>query len=208
MKIIPRLLYSLALLCVSVSAAAQGSQAGRTTTFVSFGNSMGGDVLVSGKYTNNGKDFTLRAGQGLQAMLGMQYQWSNTWSAQAAVGFHFDKTNGSNFNFKYSRIPLEVMAHYAINDDWRVGAGLRYSLSAKFKSDGDLAYQGTSKLQASPGGIAEVQYMLAPLSESGAGRGASGGLSLKLVDESFKFKGASTVERNGQHWALSLFSYF
>jgi hypothetical protein len=124
------------------------------------------------------------------------------------VGFHFDKTNGSNFNFKYSRIPLEVMAHYAINDDWRVGAGLRYSLSAKFKSDGDLAYLGTSKLQASPGAIAEVQYMLAPLSESGAGRGASGGLSLKLVDESFKVKGASTVERNGQHWALSLFSYF
>jgi hypothetical protein len=204
---ISALFYSLALLSLSVSAAAQDSQAKRTT-FVSFGNSMGGDVLVSGKYTTSGKDFTLRAGQGLQAMLGLQYQWSNTWSAQAAVGFHFDKTNGSNFNFKYSRIPLEAMVHYAINDDWRVGAGVRYALSAKFKSDGDAAYLGTSKLQASPGGIAEVQYMLAPLSESGPGRGASGGVSLKLVDESFKVKGASTVERSGQHWALSLFSYF
>ncbi len=201
------LFYSLALLSLSVSAAAQDSQANRTT-FVSFGGSMGGDVLVSGKYTTTGKDFTLRAGQGLQAMLGLQYQWSNTWSAQAAVGFHFDKTNGSNFNFKYSRIPLEAMVHYAINDDWRVGAGLRYALSAKFKSDGDTAYLGSNELQASPGGIAEVQYMLAPLIESGPGRGASGGISLKLVDESFKVKGARTVERSGQHWALSLFSYF
>jgi len=89
-----------------------------------------------------------------------------------------------------------------------VGAGLRYALSAKFKSDGDTAYLGSNELQASPGGIAEVQYMLAPLIESGPGRGASGGISLKLVDESFKVKGARTVERSGQHWALSLFSYF
>lgn len=78
MKIISCMLYSLALLGVSVSAAAQVSQTGRVTTFASFGNTMGGDVLVAGRYTNTGKDFTLRAGQGLQAMLGVQYQWSST----------------------------------------------------------------------------------------------------------------------------------
>ncbi len=208
MKKISGLLYSLALLSVSVSAAAQVSQAGRVTTFASFGNSMGGDVLVSGRYTNTGRDFTLRAGQGLQAMLGVQYQWSSTWSAQAAVGYHYDKTQGQNFDFKYTRFPVEAMVHYALNDDWRVGLGLRYALFAKFKSMGEVAYLGTSDLQASPGAVAEVQYMLWPLSESGPGRGASGGLSLKVAEESYRVKGATSIERDGKHFAISMFSYF
>lgn len=208
MKIPSRLFYSLILLGYCVSASAQLTVNDRVRTFVSFGPTMGGDVLVNGRYTNTGKDFTLRAGQGLQAMLGMQYQWSSAWSGQAALGYHYDKTNGVEGDFKFTRFPLEMMVHYAVNDDWRVGVGVHYSLDPKFKGVGNQSYYGSTVLKSSPGPIAEVQYMLWPLSGSGPGRGAAGGISMKVVEETFRVKGSNSVERSGQHLGISLFSYF
>lgn len=208
MKIPPHLFYSMLLLGLSASASAQLIANDRVRTFVSFGPTMGGDVLVNGRYTNIGKDFTLRAGQGLQAMLGLQYQWSSSWSGQAALGYHYDKTNGDGWDFKFTRFPLEMMVHYAVNDDWRVGVGVHYSLDPKFKGVGNKAFYGSTVLKSSPGPMAEVQYMLWPLSASGSGRGAAGGISLKVVEETFRVKGSNSVERNGQHLGISLFSYF
>jgi hypothetical protein len=205
---LPRVLCGLTLLGLSAAACAQFNPQDRVRTFVSFGHTMGGDVLVNGRYSNSGKDFTLRAGQGLQAMLGLQYQWSSAWSGQAALGYHYDKTNGDGWDFKFTRFPLEVMVHHAINDDWRVGLGLRYSLDPKFKSVGTAAWLGSSPLRAAVGPVAEVQYFLWPLSSSGGGRGASGGISVKLVDENFKLKSNTGIERSGQHLGLALFSYF
>ena len=172
--------------------------------YASLGYSVGGDLLVDGTYSNAGGPFTLRAGQGLQYAVGFQYQLTDRWSAQAALGYHTDRTNGDGWNFEFTRYPVEMMVHYSLNDDWRVGLGGRYSLDPKFKSLGTAEFLGTSSLNPSLGGVAEVQYMLFPSRASGN----AGGLSLKLAQESFKLNGVNTLTRNGEHIAFSVFAYF
>jgi hypothetical protein len=175
-------------------------------TFASLGYTAGGDVLVDGRYSNTGERFTLRAGQGLQALVGLQYPLAGNLSAQAAVGYHYDRTNGAGWNYQFTRFPLEVMVHHALNDNWRVGLGGRYSIDPTFKSLGTNASLGNSSLRASPGAVAELQYMLYPLRASGGG--AAGGISLKWAQERFQLKDVKTLERSGQHIAVSLFTYF
>jgi frataxin-like iron-binding protein CyaY len=208
MKYLKTLSCVLVGLTLCSSALAQSHTDPGLKTYASLGYSAGGDVLVDGIYSNTGKPFTLRAGQGIQYMLGVQYQWANNWSAQAALGYHYDRTNGDGWNFKFTRYPVELMVHHALNDDWRVGLGARYSIDPTFKSLGTKAEFGNSSLNASPGAVGEIQYMLFPLSAAGPGRGAAGGISLKWAQERFRLNGVNSLERNGQHVALSIFTYF
>jgi len=208
MKFLKTLPYVLMGLTLSSFALAQSHTDPGFKTYASLGYSAGGDVLVDGIYSNTGKPFTLRAGQGIQYMLGVQYQWANNWSVQAALGYHYDRTHGDGWNFKFTRYPLELMAHHPLNDDWRVGLGARYSLDPKFKSSGTASDYGNSSLSASPGAVGEIQYMLFPLNASGPDRGGAGGISLKWAQERFRLEGVNTLERNGQHIALSIFTYF
>ena len=48
--------------------------------------------------------------------------------------------------------------------------------------------------------------MLYPLRASGSG--AAGGISLKWAQERFRLKEVKTLERSGEHIAVSLFTYF
>ncbi|MEI7785540.1 MAG: transporter [Betaproteobacteria bacterium] len=199
---------ALTALAFCSAATAQSGAATGPRTYATLGYTVGGDVLVTGTYSNTGEAFTLRAGQGFLAMVGVQYPLSDKWSGQAAVGYHYDRTHGDGWNFEFTRFPAELMVHYALNDDWRVGLGGRYSLDPKFKSLGTFASQGSRRLSASPGAVLELQYMLYPLRTSTAGRGAAGGISLKWAQENYTLKGVSSLARDGQHIAISLFGYF
>jgi hypothetical protein len=208
MKLLTPLFCGLAALALCGTAAAQSAAGAGPRTYATLGYTVGGDVLVTGTYSNTGESFTLRAGQGFLAMLGAQYPLADKWSAQAAVGYHYDRTTGDGWNFKFTRFPVEMMVHYALNDDWRVGLGGRYALEPKFKSLGTYASQGNNRLSASAGAVLELQYMLYPLRTSVAGRGAAGGISLKWAQESYTLKNVRSLERDGQHIAISLFGYF
>lgn len=196
----------LAGLAVSGATLAQSGPAVGMKTFASLGYTAGGDVLVDGRYSNTGERFTLRAGQGLQAMVGLQYPLAGNWSAQAAVGYHYDRTNGAGWNYQFTRYPVELMVHNTLNENWRIGLGARHSLEPTFKSSGTQASMGNSSLRASPGAVVELQYMLYPLRASGSG--AAGGISLKWAQERFRLKEVKTLERSGEHIAVSLFTYF
>ena len=208
MKLPITLSCALATLALCGAAAAQSAAANGPKTYATLGYTVGGDVLVTGTYSNTGEPFTLRAGQGFLAMVGVQHPLSDKWTGQAAVGYHYDRTNGDGWNFEFTRFPAEVMVHYALNDDWRFGLGARYAFDPKFKSLGTFASQGNRRLTASPGAVVELQYMLYPLRTSMAGRGAAGGISLKWAQENYTLKGVSSLERDGQHIAISLFGYF
>ena len=196
------------LMPVLAQAQAQALTMSPWRTFASVGYSSGGDVLVNGVYSNTGEQFTLRAGKGLQATVGASYALAEGWSAQAALGYHVDRTNGSNFNFTFSRWPVELMLYRELNSDWRIGAGLRYSAAARFESSGTRQRLGTRKLSASVGPMLDLQYFLVPLKESGQGRGAAGGVGLKWVSEKFHGNEVSRFERDGQHLALYAFAYY
>lgn len=177
-------------------------------TYASVGYSAGGDVWVKGAYRDSKETYSIKAGQGMQAMVGAQYQMAQDWYVQGAVGFHQDRTNGSDGNYFFTRWPLELAVYRALRPEWRVGVGVRHASRARFKSEGVVQAFGTYSLKTVPGPLVEVQYFLVPLRESGPGRGASGGLSLRWVDEKFKSDGPWKVERDGQHWALTAFAYF
>ena len=189
---------------LAISAAASAQSASGLKSYASLGLTGGGDVLVDGRYSNTGGRFTLRAGQGVLAMVGVQVPLAESWTAQAAVGYHHDRTNGDNWNFEFTRYPAELMMHHALNADWRVGLGARYSLQPKFKAVGTAAALGNSSLSASPGPVLEVQYMLYPVRPQAPG----GGISLKIAQERFNLKDVKTLERSGQQIGLSLFTYF
>lgn len=207
MKKIPTLLAAFLALAVLPAAAEPPVKVkGGWKTYAAIGYTTGGDVLVDGQYLNTGESFTLRAGKGAQVMVGQMYRLNEDWSVQAALGFHGDETKGTNGNFRFTRVPLELMVHRSLGSSWRVGLGLHKSLASKFNTSGEVSGYGSFSLTSEVGGVAEVQYLLQPL--GGPGEGASAGFSVKVVDERFKVKEIQSVQRNGRHIGVSLFTYF
>lgn len=197
----------LALAALPAFAADQSTKYdGSWKTYLSLGLTSGGDLLASGNYANNGKAFSVRAGGGMQVSVGKMYSFNPDWSLQGSVGYHRDETNGENGDFRFSRWPVEATVYRTLNSSWRVGLGLRQSLGATFNSRGTVAAVGDWDMKASPGGLAEVQYLFQPL--SARSEGAVGGVSLRLVDERFQVKEFKNLERKGQHIGVSLFTYF
>lgn len=197
----------MALLSLGSAASAQ-DMGNPWKTFASFGYTAGGDILVNGNYSDTGKSYTLKAGNGWQGMLGAQYNLATDWTAQVALGYHYDRTNGVGGNFKYTRWPLQLSAHYALSPNWRLGVGMHQSQGVKFESIGSRAPFGNYTMKSRLAPLAEVQYLLFPLENAGAGLGAAGGVSLKWVDERFEVQGLNGFKRDGKHLAISLFTYF
>lgn len=195
------------LALASLPAAADPTQSGSPwRTYASVGYTNGGDVLISGKYRDTQRPYTLRAGKGLQVMAGALYRFDSDWSVQAAVGYHRDKTNGQDGDFQFSRWPVHVAVFRSLGNDWRVGLGAYHSLGAKLKSYGVVAPYGNWSLKSSPAPMLEVQYLFQPLSATGGT--PVGGVSFRFVDERFEIPAARDIERDGRHLAISLFSYF
>jgi hypothetical protein len=92
--------------------------------------SEGGDHLFTGKYTD-GTKIDITAGG----------------------------TLGTNGNASFTRFPLEVMGFYQLNDEYRIGACARKSLSAKLKTSGVAKYQDNAEFHASVGNVIELQYL-------------------------------------------------
>jgi hypothetical protein len=67
---------------------------------------------------------------------------------------------GTNGNASFTRFPLEVMGFYQLNDDYRLGAGARKSLSAKLGTSGVATYQPSAEFNASVGSVVELQYLI------------------------------------------------
>lgn len=161
---------------------------------VGAGLSVGGDNLATAEYTN-GDSTDIKAGSGLYLTAGVNYRFHPQFSMQASVNFHVDDTNAKNGSIKFQRFPIEFLGYYHVNEQWRVGGGVRYVSGAKLSSSGvasglDLEFDNTTS------GVVEAEYMYSPRL----------GIKMRYVNETFKAARIKDVKAN--HVGVSANFYF
>lgn len=203
-----KILWMVGALCISAGAAAQsehqGLNAGSPWQFfgslgVNFGD--GSDEFIKGTYANSGDSYSIKAGNGLTVAAGVSYMLTERIDAQFSVGHERTSTSGSNGDFAFTRVPLELLGFYNLGNHWRLGGGLRLATSARFESYGVAAGVGDYSFSPRTGMVLEAQY----LTERNNPRGRFG-VAFKLIDESFEYAPNNYVAR-GHHLGVSLIYY-
>lgn len=161
----------------------------------SLGVTTGGDELVTAVYDDGGRD-TIKAGGKLSFSGGFEYRFVAPFTLQFTVGYHVDRTDGTEGNIRFSRYPAELVGYYDMGKKWRVGAGVRHVTSVGVKSGG-LDNGVHAKFDDATGALVEVEYMF----------NARVGLKLRAVQESYKLSNTS-IKAKGDHVGLFLNTYF
>jgi hypothetical protein len=134
---------------------------------------------------------------------GVDVHFDSPFSAQISVGYHFQTIRGEtrygdDGRKTFDRYPVEVLGHWDLNDQWRIGGGLRWSQNAKFSSNGALDV-GNVEFESSTGAVIEGEYFMTP----------AVALKLRAVHEKFTLKGYSTApEYDGSHVGFYISYYF
>ena len=166
------------------------------------GITFGGDTLADEKYTNSnyGSDNAQVHAGGLIAIHGgVELQFTDMVSAQALLGYHFDRANGSNGNVRFERYPLELLGHFRVTDWFRAGGGARYTDGAKIRTSGvGSQYAADEDFKPAFGAVFEGEFF--PL--------RSFGIKVRYVSEKFKSKTAGNADADGSHGGIYLTYYF
>ncbi|TFW32032.1 outer membrane beta-barrel protein [Massilia horti] len=161
---------------------------------VGLGGSFGGDELATVDYTN-GISQKITAGNGVYLTAGADYRVSPEFSIQGTLNFHVNDTNASNGSVKFQRFPIEVLGYYHVNDQLRIGGGVRYTSSPKLSSSGVAAGLDV-KFDDTTSGVVEGEYFWTP----------NFGMKVRYVNETFKAHGYKDTKAN--HFGISGNFYF
>ncbi|WP_256078507.1 outer membrane beta-barrel protein [Massilia sp. YIM B04103] len=185
-----------ALIAASFNAAADN--AGTLRYVVGAGLTIGGDKLATATYTN-GDSVNIKAGSGLQVLGGVDYRVTEQVSLQATLGYHVHFTpSASNGDASFTRIPVELLAYYHLNNQWRVGGGVRYVASPELNGKGaasniDMDFKNTT------GAVLEAEYFV----------NNNFGVKLRAVSEKYEPKsGKYTGKASGNHVGIFGNYYF
>ena len=137
----------------------------------------GGDDLVSAKRTD-GKTDTIKAGEGIAFYAGVDYRVAPAFSLQASLGYHTNRISADNGKLEFTRIPAELLAFYHINENWRVGGGLRYVSKPTLKGSG-VASMRDVEFDNTTSGVVEAEYLM----------GQHWGFQARYVHERLKLDG-------------------
>lgn len=131
---------------------------------VGLGVTFGGDQIGKTVEYRNAPSTSLHAGGTVDLRGGFEYQLQGQPVAlELSIGYHFDKANAENGDVSFTRFPLELVAHYALDDTWRVGVGARKSLSAEVSASGvGTYYAQDAKYTGSVSPLVEVEYFVSP----------------------------------------------
>lgn len=188
-----KIVFALSTLFATMGAAqAQGTAP--LHFLAGLGVSAGGDDLATAQYTNGTSD-NIKAGGGVYFTAGANYRLSPAFSIQGTLNFHVDDTNAKNGSIRFKRFPIEVLGYYHVNNDWRVGGGVRYISGAKLSSSGAAAGIET-KFDNTVSGVLEAEYFWT----------SSFGVKMRYVNETFKADGYRDVKAN--HVGISANYYF
>jgi hypothetical protein len=129
-----------------------------------FGGDQIGDTINTVSSTGSKDSSKIHAGGEFDLRGGAEYQLQGQPIAiELSIGYHFDKVSADNGDVSFTRYPLEVIGHYAINEYWRVGGGIRKSLSPKTSVSGAGAiYADNVKYTSSAGLLIEAEYFMTP----------------------------------------------
>lgn len=197
MKIQNNLVCAAALLCLSAGAAAQVQVKG----VVGGGFTFGGDTIATVRYDDNDVDDGKVHGGGLIAVnAGVEVRFTELVSAQALIGYHFDRVNASNGSIRFERYPLDLLGHFRLTDWMRVGGGLHYVERARIRSSGvGQTYVGNEDFKPSYGSVVEAEFF--PVE--------SFGIKVRYVSQKYKSKTfPSAPDLDGSHGGLYLNYYF
>lgn len=163
--------------------------------FLGGGLTAGGDRLLTAHYID-GDDDSLRAGGTFQFHGGMQFQVAPRLTMALSVGYHVDAIDTFWGSTWFSRVPVEGLAHFQLDRNWRIGGGIRYPIDPRVSSD-DFAPDVDEDFQSSVSPVFEIEYLFTP----------NLGLKFRAVSERYKSKrGLPTVD--GDHVGLVLNFYF
>jgi hypothetical protein len=162
--------------------------------FLGGGLTAGGDRLVTARYAD-GSDESLRGGGTIQFHGGMQFQVAPSLTMALSIGYHLDAIDTFWGSTWFARWPLEGLAHFQLDRNWRIGGGIRYAIDPTLSSDG-YASGVNEHFNASVSPVVELEYLFTP----------HVGLKLRAVSERYKSKmGLPTVD--GDHLGL-IFNYY
>ncbi len=163
--------------------------------FIGGGLTAGGDRLVTARYIN-GSDESLRGGGTIQVHGGVEFKVAPSLTMALSIGYHVDAIDTFWGSTWFARVPIEGLAHFQFDRNWRVGGGIRYAIDPTLSSDG-FAPDVDEHFRSQVAPVVEIEYLFNPRL----------GLKLRGVSERYKSKvGLPTVD--GDHVGLILNFYF
>jgi hypothetical protein len=139
------------------------------------GLTTGGDTLASVVFTD-GSSQDIKAGGLVHLFGGVEFRASQQVTMQVNVGYQVDDTGGaSNGSLRFSRYPIEALAHVQLNPNFRLGGGVRFVNSPKVAGSGVLSGVNL-EFDNTVGAVVEGEYLVTP----------SIGLKLRAVSEKYK----------------------
>ncbi len=138
---------SLIALTLATPIAAQNTSAGAKAPagapqpgfnfVVEGGFEFGGDRIVELQF-QDGSTQKLTAGQGGTIAFGGQYRLASVprLAIGATLGYKFVTNASENASIGITRIPVEVVGRWTLNEDWWAGAGLTLHNAVKVEGDG------------------------------------------------------------------------
>lgn len=97
----------------------------------------GGDEVAEVTFTN-GESQSLTAGNGGTFSAGFEVHPTRIpkLGLRTLVGWKFSTSAADNVNIMFTRFPIEAVASYQLDKDWRVGAGLTRHMNINLDFDG------------------------------------------------------------------------
>lgn len=177
-----------------LAVLAAPAQAVEVRGIAKFGFDFGGDTLVTAVYTS-GTTSKIKANEGLYLGGGVSLLTSGkSMSFDLTAAWKFTSIDAANQSFDFTRFPLEALAFYNFSGDHgvRLGGGLAYQLSPKFKASGSLA-NGTVTFDNALGYVVQLDYLAKTHPKSRGG--ISWGLRYTATD--YEVNGIQNATGNG-----------
>ncbi len=120
----------------------------------------GGEKLATVTYTD-GSSENIKSGGLFQLFGGFEYD-ADAWAVQASIGYHVDDSRAKNGSVKFSRVPLELLGFWKVNDVVWLGGGVRMASGAKVTSSGAASSVGNIDFDSNAGVVLQGEYFFGP----------------------------------------------
>jgi opacity protein-like surface antigen len=190
-------LLAAAALTLGAAMSAHAADAGSGFRFlVGAGLTFGGDTLINVAFTD-GSHEDIKAGGLVHLYGGGEFRLGDQVALQATIGYHVNDTSAaSNGSVRFTRVPVDLLAVYQLNDTVRLGVGAQFVSGPELKGSG-VASNINAKFDSTTGVILEGEYLFSP----------KAGVKLRYVAEKFKPQNNSN-KIDGSHLGLMATYYF
>jgi opacity protein-like surface antigen len=159
------------------------------------GLTFGGDTLATVTFSD-GRSEDIRGGGLVHLYAGGDFRVTDVLSLQATVGYHVDdSSSASNGGVRFTRVPVDLLALYHVNDRFRLGGGAQFVSGPALKGSG-VASNINLEFKNTTGAIVEGEYLFSPHM----------GAKLRYVAEKFE-PARGGPKAKGDHLGL-MFSYY